>query len=189
MFLRAIKQNFEKFVSSLKFTNFDTNLMRNLVIALLLLLFFIPLSGFSNTPKPVEVMNFEEFSPLLQNSSDTVYVINFWATWCAPCVREIPVFERLRNEYSEQKLRIILVSLDFPNQLESRLIPFVQRMEMKNQVILLDAPRANKWIPIVDGSWSGALPATLIYNQESRTFLEKELHFEELDQIISLMLN
>jgi thiol-disulfide isomerase/thioredoxin len=137
----------------------------------------------------VKVLNFSEFESYMNKESDTIYVINFWATWCAPCVREIPVFEQLNQKYSDEKLRIILVSLDFPNQLESRLLPFVERMEMKNEVILLDAPRANQWIPIVSESWTGAIPATLIYKKETRIFLEKELHFEEIDQIITQLLN
>jgi len=146
-------------------------------------------TGFSNSSALIPVLTFEEFEPLLNKSSDSVYVINFWATWCAPCVREIPVFEELNKKYSDQKLRIVLVSLDFPDHLESRLKPFVERMEMKNEVILLDAPRANQWIPIVDASWSGAIPATIIYNRETRMFFARELHFEELDQIISSLLN
>ncbi len=169
--------------------DFFANEMRFIAITVFVLLSFVSLEGFSSSSKQIEVMNFEQFSPLLKNSSDTVYIINFWATWCAPCVREIPAFEKILKEYSGRKIRIILVSLDFRNQLESRLIPFVENMGMKNQVILLDAPRANRWIPLVDESWSGALPATLIYNQNSRTFLEKELHFEELDKIISQKLN
>ena len=157
----------------------------------LILGFCIVLFSFSSfaSENRIRVLDFPDFETYLNKDSDTLYVINFWATWCAPCVREIPVFEELKEKYADQKLRIILVSLDFPNQLESRLIPFVQRMEMKNEVFLLDAPRANQWIPIVDESWSGAIPATIIYNSESRKFFARELHFEEIDEIISLMLN
>jgi thiol-disulfide isomerase/thioredoxin len=65
-----------------------------------------------------------------QNKSDTTYVINFWATWCKPCVEEIPHFEKLYATYKNQKVKVIMVSCDFKKQLETRVIPFVQNKKM-----------------------------------------------------------
>ena len=82
-----------------------------------------------------------------------------------------------------------MVSMDFPNQVESRLIPFIEKQNMKNEVILLDDPRQNKWIPQVDEEWTGAIPATLIYRKNERNFYQKEFSFEELDKLIQTKLN
>ena len=68
--------------------------------------------------------NFEDLEPLFNRQTDTTYVINFWATWCKPCVEELPYFEQLFAEHKEEKLKVLLVSLDFPRQLESKLVPF-----------------------------------------------------------------
>ena len=136
----------------------------------------------------IKVVDFNQLQPMLQKNNDTVYVINFWATWCGPCIREIPYFEQLRDEYENQKLKILLVNLDMANDLESRVIPFVQKNDIKNGVILLDDHNSNRWIPLVDEKWTGAIPATLIYGNGFREFYSKEFTFSELDEIIQRLM-
>ena len=136
----------------------------------------------------IEVYNFAQLEPLLTKNDNTTYVINFWATWCGPCVKELPYFQELDSLYKIQNVKIVLVSLDFPDKFESQLIPFVKKKKIIPQVILLDDPDENSWIPKVDESWSGALPATLIYNKDKRAFYKqpftKESLFEEVEKFI-----
>ncbi|TVQ88046.1 MAG: TlpA family protein disulfide reductase [Bacteroidetes bacterium] len=139
---------------------------------------------FADDKNQLTVINFDEFEPWLYKETDSIYIINFWATWCAPCVKEIPYFEKLYENYNDQKVKVLFVSLDFPAQIESRVIPFIQRMNMQAQVILLDDTRANRWIPRVDENWTGAIPATLVYNNEFRQFYQREFNYEELEEII-----
>ena len=134
--------------------------------------------------KAVKVVTFEQLQPLLQKENDTVYLINFWATWCAPCLKEIPSFEQLGEMYRDKKVKILMVSLDFPNQLQARLIPFIEREEMRNEVILLDDPRSNRWIPLVDEEWTGAIFATFIYGNGFSKFYQKEFTYDELEETI-----
>jgi len=115
-------------------------------------------------------------------SNDTTYVINFWATWCSPCVKEIPIFERLHKESADSKLKVILVSLDFPRQLESRVIPFLEEKGISAEVKIMTDMDYNAWIDRVDPSWTGAIPATLIYRKDQRLFFEKELTYDELSK-------
>ena len=126
--------------------------------------------------------------PLLNKNNDTTYVVNFWATWCKPCVKELPAFEKLNKKYESKKLKVLLVSLDFPKQLESKVIPFVEDRNIKSEVILLKDPDANKWIPKVDSSWTGAIPATLIYKADNRKFYERSFTYEELENELNLIL-
>ena len=137
----------------------------------------------------VKVVNFNEFEPILHQENDTVYVVNFWATWCGPCIKEIPYFEQLGVKYRDSNLKIIMVSLDMPNQIESKLIPFIEKNNMKNDVLLLDDPNFNSWIPVVDKEWTGAIPATLIYSKSIREFYAKELTFIELEEIVKPLLS
>lgn len=136
----------------------------------------------------IEVYNFSELKPLLSKVDDITYVVNFWATWCAPCVKELPYFQELNETYKSEKVKVLLVSLDFPDKFETQLIPFVKKNNLIPQVILLDDPDENGWIPKVDKSWSGALPATLIYNKNKRKFYQqpftKESLFKEVNTFI-----
>ena len=165
-------------------------------------MFFLPSFNVSNagnyilinntgteTNMKVKVMEFNEFKPLLHQEKDTVYVVNFWATWCGPCIKKIPYFEQLGVKYRDSNLKVIMVSLDMPNQIESKLIPFIEKNNMENEVILLDDPDFNSWIPVVNKEWTGAIPATLIYNNNFREFYAKELTFTELEEIVKPLLS
>jgi thiol-disulfide isomerase/thioredoxin len=155
---------------------------RIIIIFLAAMSFLSAQRGFSQTEVPV--VSFDTFEPWLHKETDSIYVINFWATWCAPCVREIPAFEALHENYAENKVKVLLVSLDFPNHLDSRLLPFIKERNMQSQVILLHEPNANRWIPLVSEEWSGAIPATIIYGRGFRRFYEQEFTYEQLEEII-----
>ena len=129
----------------------------------------------------VRSVDFESFRPLLTQTNDTTYVINFWATWCAPCIKEMPLFEKITAEYKNNKVKVLLVSLDLPKQVESNLLPFIKKKKIKSEVILLNDPDANAWIDKVDQSWSGAIPATIIYNRDQWKFYELSFKEDELE--------
>jgi thiol-disulfide isomerase/thioredoxin len=135
--------------------------------------------------------SFDDFSPLLQQETDGVVVLNFWATWCKPCVEELPFFEKLNKKYADDSsVKVILVSLDFPKQIESRLLPFMQKHDLQSEVVALLDVKANNWIDKVSPEWSGAIPATVIYNSSERLFFEKTYHsFEELERDVNRIKN
>ncbi|MGY8938645.1 MAG: TlpA family protein disulfide reductase [Flavobacteriales bacterium] len=129
----------------------------------------------------VKSYSYEELKPLLEKKDDKTYVINFWATWCAPCVKELPAFEKLNEEYASKNVEVLLVSLDFPKQKEKKLIPFIVRKNLHSKVVMLDDINEDVWIKAIDSSWSGAIPATIIYNKNSRNFYEKYFDYETLE--------
>ncbi len=131
----------------------------------------------------IEVYNFDQLQTYLSNKSDKTYVVNFWATWCKPCIKELPFFEAVQAGHAD-KVKVILVSLDFPDKLESKLKPFIKENNLKSQVVLLDDPYENEWIPKIDSSWTGAIPATLIFNGSKRRFYERSFTEEELENEI-----
>jgi thiol-disulfide isomerase/thioredoxin len=108
--------------------------------------------------------------------ADSVYVINFWATWCGPCVKELPYFEALNQKYKAGQFKQILVSLDDPKKLESKVIPFISKNNIRSEVILLEDGKYNSWIDKVDPRWSGAIPITLIIKGKEKLFYEQEFH-------------
>lgn len=133
------------------------------------------------------IVGFEEVDKLLQKQNDTTYIVNFWATWCGPCVKELPYFEAIHEKYKDEKVKVVLVSLDFKNTFESRLIPFMEKNEIKSSVWLLQNTDYNNWIDKVDKSWEGNIPITLIYNHQKniREFIGKETEYAELEKIIA----
>lgn len=132
----------------------------------------------------IRVVDYDKLQPLLEKSNDTTYIINFWATWCAPCIKELPYFQHIHDKYADKKVKVLLVSLDFERQIESRLIPFIKKHKVTPEVIVLSDPASNEWINKIDPSWSGSIPATLFYNKDKRMFFEKEFTNTEIEAVI-----
>lgn len=145
---------------------------------------WVTFRGFAQIP----VMTFSEFEPWLNKNNDTTYIINFWATWCKPCVEELPHFERIHRDYQQRPVKVLLVSLDMVRHLETRLLPFLKQHQISSTVFLLNDPRSHLWIDKVDSGWSGSIPATLIYNRHRRKFYEKAFTFSELNAEIKKFL-
>lgn len=161
--------------------------MKKLVYSLFLLLATaLPLSL---SAQSVRVINFKEFETLTTKPADddTTYLINFWATWCKPCVKELPYFEQLGQAYRDKKLKIILVSMDFVKDVKTRVEPFAKQKNLRSTLYLLNEPDYNAWIDKVSPDWGGSIPATLVINTKKnyRRFYEKDFAtLEELQETI-----
>lgn len=155
----------------------------------LIIFFGYLMINLTSQAQTVDKIDRESLVRLVSASNDTTYVINFWATWCSPCVKEIGYFEDLQQAYISRPLKVILVSLDFPDQLEKRVIPFIEHRNISADVKLMTDLDYNSWIDLVDPSWSGAIPATLIFNKNERKFFEKEFTREELNNIVKQIFN
>ena len=147
-------------------------------IILLLLVFIFQSCLYAQQPS---LLSLDQLEKRIQNGKDTTYVINFWATWCSFCNRELPYFEKLNKEYHSEKLKVLLVSVDFISVYKTKLIPFVKKKQLKSEVFLLNERNQQEYIDRVDKSWSGAIPATLFIKGKNRKFLEQE--FEYLDLV------
>jgi thiol-disulfide isomerase/thioredoxin len=133
--------------------------------------------------------SFDDLAPIFEKKNDTTYLINFWATWCKPCVEELPYFEQLHSDFAGEKLEVILVSLDFPNQIESHLIPFLEKRQLQSKIMVLTDGDYNSWIDRVDPDWGGAIPISVIYNQKDRQFVGKQFHaYEDVKQLVESLL-
>ncbi|NBB88955.1 MAG: redoxin family protein [Bacteroidetes bacterium] len=151
-----------------------------------LILSYFCLANFLPAQEPIPVLTFDELEVKLPDNPNQVVIVNFWATWCKPCVKEMPYFNELSKTYAEDNsVKVILVSLDMESQLQSRVIPFIADRKLHPDVWLLDDPDANRWIDKVDPSWSGAIPASLFYKDNQRKFYQQTFHsLEELEDII-----
>jgi thiol-disulfide isomerase/thioredoxin len=138
----------------------------------------------------IPIYNYDELRPLLWKDNDTTYVVNFWATWCVPCVQELPYFVELNSLYKDEAFKLVLVSLDFKKDYVKKLQPFVVERALGPHVLVLEDDHANDWIEDIDPTWSGSIPATLVFRGKERTFYERTFHHvEELEDIVKPFLN
>jgi thiol-disulfide isomerase/thioredoxin len=144
-------------------------------------------NSYSQSDKPIEIVTFSQLESRLKSNSDSVLVVNFWASWCIPCRKELPEFIRIDHDFQKEPVKIILVSLDFINQMD-QLKKFITQNSVTPEVIVLNAPDANNWINKIDESWSGSLPATIIIKKNHKKFMEGELNYQTLQTEINSML-
>jgi thiol-disulfide isomerase/thioredoxin len=167
-------------------TTFATNRYYNM--KKLTVLLFLSLSLCAKAQQ-AELIKLAQLQELMEAKTDHIKVINFWATWCAPCVKEMPLFEKLGQERPDVKITLVSMDLDLdPNP--EKVHKFVARKKIQSQVLILDETNPNAWIDKIDKNWSGALPATIIINGKTgqRKFVEKELHEGELEKLIAEIL-
>jgi thiol-disulfide isomerase/thioredoxin len=134
----------------------------------------------SSAQAQIPLQSFTEIEARLAQGKDTCYVVNFWATWCKPCVHELPYFDSLQAQYPE--IKVLLVSLDFVSKHDQVLIPFVAKKGIQSQVIHLNETEASSIINRVSSEWSGAIPATFIQQgSKPRKFYEQEFTYSSLE--------
>ncbi len=121
-------------------------------------------------------------------SADTVYIINFWATWCAPCVQELPEFNDLDKHYAGKPVKILMVSLDFKDAFPYKLQGFVTRKRLSPQVAWLSETDPNIFIPKIEEAWEGSIPATLVIRPgRGRKFIEGQVTTGQVMKIVDGM--
>jgi thiol-disulfide isomerase/thioredoxin len=150
--------------------------MKRIVFGLFLLM------SYASFSQNISVIKIEDLNRRILNLSDTTYIVNFWATWCAPCVKELPDFDSITKIYSSDKVKVLLISMDFKEDLNIKVIPFCKKKVLRSEVYLLDETNGNYFIPKVSEQWTGAIPATLIINNQKkyRAFYERKLNYSFL---------
>lgn len=152
-----------------------------------ILFIFLFTFSFYNNVKAQDLITFntyEELNTYIKENNSKPLVINFWATWCAPCVKELPYFEKLNQE--NPNVKVVMVSLDFEKQVESKLKPFLKKKKYTFTSVYLADKNYNDWLPKIDKNWSGSIPATVIFNQDKQVFVEQDFSsYEELNTFVN----
>lgn len=131
-------------------------------------------------------MPFTQLQEEISKYPDKTLVINFWATWCRPCVEELPDFEKVNTAFADKNVEVWLINLDFNSAVEKTVKPFITGRNIQSRVIHITDTDPNDWVDKVDKSWGGNIPATLIYKAGQKvSFHPNQLHYEELVNLIS----
>ncbi len=151
--------------------------MKNLLI--ILMLYCLPCIAFSQR---VKLITIDQLNERIGKGGDTTFIINFWATWCSPCVKELPDFEKFSTAFKSEKLKVLFVSVNYKSELNSSVIKYVKKENIQSEVFLLDEKDQQAYIDRIDTSWSGSIPATLFIKNGKRLFFEKDFSFDDLQK-------
>lgn len=130
-------------------------------------------AAFSQTIKKVKIENLKEYI----SKSDHPLVVNFWATWCAPCVEELEYFTTEIKKFQDQKAELVLVSLDFEDAYPAKIATFINKKKYEASFFWLNETNADHFCPQIDAKWTGSIPSTLFINNKTgyRKFFERQL--------------
>jgi thiol-disulfide isomerase/thioredoxin len=104
-------------------------------------------------------------------------VVNFWASWCQPCVHEIPWFEKSIAELKDKNIQLVLVSLDFRSSYPKELNEFVKKHGYTSKIVWLEETNADYFCPLIDKGWDGNIPVTIMVNHKKnyRQFFSEQI--------------
>lgn len=150
------------------------------------IVFIVAIVGFGIAAQAQQIpkLKMTDVVKSFNSKSDSVFVINFWATFCKPCVAEIPNFIKIANKYKSDKVKLVLVSLDLPSYYPKKIAAFAIKNNFATNLAWLDETDADYFCPMIDKSWSGAIPATIMVNTKTgyKKFFEGEMKGEEFEK-------
>jgi len=117
------------------------------------------------TPK-VSPLKPEDFNKFKDAANGKVLVINFWATWCGPCVAEFPEFVALDRKYRNKGVKIVGITADEPADVKPKVIPFIKKKRVKFDILLQDTDDPQQMMDLINKDWPGVLPATFVYDKQ-----------------------
>jgi len=160
--------------------------MKSLLIAICII---FSLNNFTKA-QSVASITVDQLEQYLDTCSKKVMVVNFWATFCKPCVAELPHFIDVSRQFNANEVGLLMVSVDGPEMYPRKLKKFIRNHHFKGQFAWLNESDASYFCPKIDPAWSGSIPATLMVNipKKKRHFLESEMSAEELKSTIFTML-
>ncbi|MBX3238433.1 MAG: TlpA family protein disulfide reductase [Chitinophagaceae bacterium] len=151
------------------------------------LLFVLLVGMISNVEaqQEVEVLKFEDLKEKIKKDENKTLLINFWATWCVPCIEEMPLLMEMNEQFrNHPEFKMLLVSLDSKKSL-GKLQGFLAKHKIDAEVVLLDDnKRMNEWIPAMDSQWQGNLPSTFVYHRGRKVaFIDGEVTRSQLQAL------
>lgn len=158
---------------------------------LFVFLFFISCKEEANSQlQTIEKWKIEDLEQYI-SKSDNPTIVSFWATYCIPCLKEIPYFEETVKKHRNKGVKLLLVSLDFKEEYPDKISSFVNKRKFTSPVVWLDETNADHFCPKIDSAWSGVMPATLFINNKKavHNFFEEEMPKEKFEEELKKILN
>ena len=155
--------------------------MKKIVIAVIIFAF-----GSTANSQTIAKWKITDVEKYMAAKNGDVLVINFWATFCKPCVAEIPSFIKIVDKYKASQVKLLLVSLDLPSYYPAKIASFAKKHHFKANIVWLQETDADYFCPKIDTSWSGSIPATLFVNTKTgyRKFFEGEMGAKEFEGML-----
>ncbi len=116
----------------------------------------------------VSLLDEDSFPSFKNQYQGKILFVNVWATWCLPCKEEFPDLVKLANTYHKTDVAIIGLSVDYPDEIENKVKPFLRTQNAVFPNYVQNFKRAEDLINLFNKQWRGAVPATFIYDKQGK---------------------
>ena len=119
-----------------------------------------------------------------------VLVLNFWATWCGPCVAEFPELVAIDAKYRDKGMKLVGITADDPGDVQPKVIPFIKKQKVKFDIVLQDTEDPQEMMDKITKEWSGVLPATFVYDKQGNLvyskfgIIDRDLLVAEIEKVL-----
>jgi thiol-disulfide isomerase/thioredoxin len=118
--------------------------------------------------RPVELATAAQFRSVLAAEKGKVVVVNFWGTWCTPCLREIPDLVKLESELAPRGLVLLGVAMDEPASLDGLVRPFQGKYFPAFRTLSRNEPDMDTMASVIDPAWNELLPTTYFIDRTGK---------------------
>lgn len=136
----------------------------------------------------LESISWLSFKKHIDKNPDSVYVVNFWATWCKPCVQEMPDLWEETEKFKNKKVRLVPISLNFPEEAQTKVVPFIEKNFPEKKFYILNQILQSEDISGISSEWGGGIPFTMILYKGKKHTYERKLRKRELEEVLMKLL-
>ena len=139
---------------------------------------------------PVKRLTFDQTTAYVEQQKGKPLLVNFWATWCDPCVEELPDLIKLYDTHHQDGLEMVGFSVDFPKDTNKLVKPFVKKHKIPYPVYVCDPDDQDILINHFSPKWSGAVPATFLYDKDGKlvNMNIKKMSYKEMEEFLKPIL-
>ena len=138
--------------------------MKKIFVVLFVVLLASAGRMYSQEVKPLDKI--KDIEQVKESAKGKVLLINFWASWCKPCVHEFPDLVKLYNDYKDKGFELVFISVDVPEDINSKVVPFLKDQKVDFTTYYNNFDKPEELINFIDKKWEGAIPSTYIYDKE-----------------------
>lgn len=131
-----------------------------------------------------------DFGKFKDSAKGKVLVLNFWATWCGPCVAEFPELVALDAKYRDKGVKFVGITADDPEDVQPKVIPFIKKHQVKFDIVQQNIEDSEQLMNQITKDWNGVIPVTVVYDKQGNLaysrfgIIDRDLLVAEIEKVL-----
>jgi thiol-disulfide isomerase/thioredoxin len=123
-------------------------------------------AGVAQAGQKIGTLKPADFGKFKDSAKGKVLVLNFWATWCGPCVAEFPELVALDAKYRDKGVKFVGITADDAEDVQPKVIPFIKKHQVKFDIVQQNLEDSEELMNQITKDWNGVIPVTVVYDKQ-----------------------